>query len=769
MTRLCIYIFLLIMAVSCIKEEAWENGSCSDVVEIGMRMEIVGEDIQTRAVVDPAISESTQVQDVIKNFWVLQYDGTSDDAKLVGEPRYYPDMSEFLAPVGGGGHGGHVKLVRSSGDNRVVILANTFDPLMTFPKDEDFADLKKRCKEVTGPESFLASSGNDRYVMFNGSTVVKVNDGVTVSCLLMRNVAKVSVRLINSSSDVTINSWQIKNIPSVSYFYTDYELPSEFPSLNDCRLIDYSVVTPDDPIVPKADPAAQYAETSFTFYIPVNKRGTDERVTGQSLKNSYAPTGATYLQVNASYAGGSPIQYTFYLGENLTTDFNLHPNHAYEYEFDISARGDADADSRVKELGLVDFTESELANCYMINPAQTEGVRRTFMIPVARVDEFWGNKGYENVPNYTLGASKPWRVEIIACNFDNSEEKVKFTKSTGAGSNDYFEFTVAPGTVGNAIVALYANDDQACWSWHLWITDYAPEEAYSKAPEAGVYSYSVTGGVVHRYEGTIWQEGGEYEKRFIMDRNLGAWGANYPEKGNGTGTMYFQYGRKDPIFGNASTGFEKFSTYPYNDIIKDSSDPVASLLFAVNNPLTYITGSWGAWTIGNKYNPSTVDKGIVWMDPYTSSKNTDSPKTKSIFDPCPAGYVVPESGTWNDFRRQDASRPTTNINVSGSMFRNFPAFTSSNRGCYYWPYSEKDGAAVDAPSEPVYYPATGIKQPSGSVSGHTSTIYSMTSTIENSTHMRSMTITATTLNLNRDDITINLAAPVRCVTERDVQ
>ena len=72
------------MAVSCIKEEAWENGSCSDVVEIGMRMEIVGEDIQTRAVVDPAISESTQVQDVIKNFWVLQYDGTSDDAKLVG-------------------------------------------------------------------------------------------------------------------------------------------------------------------------------------------------------------------------------------------------------------------------------------------------------------------------------------------------------------------------------------------------------------------------------------------------------------------------------------------------------------------------------------------------------------------------------------------------------------------------------------------------------------------------------------------------------------
>ena len=64
-------------------------------------------------------------------------------------------------------------------------------------------------------------------------------------------------------------------------------------------------------------------------------------------------------------------------------------------------------------------------------------------------------------------------------------------------------------------------------------------------------------------------------------------GANYPNGGNGTGTMYFQYGRKDPIFGNTSTGFEKFSTYPYNDIIKDSPDPVASLLFAVLSNIYY--------------------------------------------------------------------------------------------------------------------------------------------------------------------------------------
>ncbi len=763
MTRLCRYIFLLIMAVSCIKEEAWENGSCSDVVEIGMRMEIVGEDIQTRAVVDPAISESTQVQDVIKNFWVLQYDGTSDDAKLVGEPRYYPDMSEFLAPVWGGGHGGHVKLVRSSGDNRVVILANTFDPLMTFPKDEDFADLKKRCKEVTGPESFLASSGNDRYVMFNGSTVVKVNDGVTVSCLLMRNVAKVSVRLINSSSDVTINSWQIKNIPSVSYFYTDYELPSEFPSLNDCRLIDYSVVTPDDPIVPKADPAAQYAETSFTFYIPVNKRGTDERVTGQSLKNSYAPTGATYLQVNASYAGGSPIQYTFYLGENLTTDFNLHPNHAYEYEFDISARGDADADSRVKELGLVDFTESELANCYMINPAQTEGVRRTFMIPVARVDEFWGNKGYENVPNYTLGASKPWRVEIIACNFDNSDEKVKFTKSTGAGSNDYFEFTVAPGTVGNAIVALYANDDQACWSWHLWITDYAPEEAYSKAPEAGVYSYSVTGGVVHRYEGTIWQEGGEYEKRFIMDRNLGAWGTSYPEDGNGNGTVYFQYGRKDPFFGRKSVGFGVFGSEDYSDM--ESSLTVE---YAIHNPLKYIsTSSRTAWTSGNEYNPDSFDGTIIWQDPKTR-KGGENEGGKSIFDPCPAGYCIPKSSTWSDFRAQTTAKPTTNINSSEAILRGFPGFGSTNIGLYYWPYPSAGDISV--PTQPVYYPATGVIQNNNILSHYApgTTVYMHSDKAVSTNNPYYFNATLTSLGSNTG-LGRAHGGQIRCVTERDVQ
>jgi len=753
------------MAVSCIKEQAWENGSCSDVVEVGMRMEIVGEDIQTRAVVDPAISESTQVQDVIKNFWVLQYDGTSDAAKLVGEPRYYPSMSEFLAPVGDEGYGGRVKLVRSSGDNRVVILANTFDPLMTFPKDEDFADLKKRWKEVTGPESFLASSGNDRYVMFNGSTVVKVNDGVNVSCLLKRNVAKVSVRLINSSSDVTINSWQIRNIPSISYFYTDdYALPSEFPSLNDCRLIDYPVVTPDDPIGPNADPAASSAETSFTFYIPVNKRGTDERVTGQALKNSYAPTGATYLQVNASYAGGSPIQYTFYLGENLTTDFNLRPNHAYEYEFNISARGDADADSRVKELGLVDFTQSELANCYMINPAQTEGVRRTFMIPVARVDEFWGNKGYENVPNYTLGATKPWRVEIIACNFDNSDENVKFTKSTGVGSNDYFEFTVAPGTVGNAIVALYASDDQACWSWHLWITDYAPEEAYSKTPEAGVYSYSVTGGVVHRYEGTIWQEGGEYEKRFIMDRNLGAWNTGY--NGGGNGTLYFQFGRKDPQFGNRSNiTVGKFTTVNIKD---DNIDLANTVQYSVQNPLTLIyPGGRTEWTKGNDYNPDIFDETIIWQDPKTK-KGGENAGGKSIFDPCPIGYCVPKAGTWNDFRINTAEKPTTNINAGTEMNRGFLYYnggSSPSYMCFYWPFPTN--GSTDLPPMTVTYPIYGFKDASQSVGSITSLNFAYSSTPSSRTYAKTFKIYPETID-PQSNYQRNLAFGVRCVTSNDV-
>lgn len=747
------------------KDPLQESNVSTDVVEISIDLEVSGDNAETKAVIDQEIGTGVSLSEVIMNFWVLQYDGVGDGAKLIGEPQYYNDMSVFLKPSAEGGHGGRVKLIRSSGKNKIVILANTFDPLMTFLKDSNFSDLKKRWRSVTDPESFLSSSGENVYLMFNGSTDVVVDDNVVVSCLLKRNVAKVVINLVNSSSNVTIESWQIKNVPSISYLYTDYSLPINFPAIVDFTTIDYPVVNPSAPLRPTSDGTSDQSEAEYIVYLPVNRRGSVPDMITESQKNQYAPSSATYLQVNASYDGGIPIQYTFYLGENLTTDFNLNPNRSYSYDFVITAKGDAETDSRVKELGLVDFTQTELANCYIINPAQMEGVKRKFMIPVRRVDEFWNNDDYEKYSNYTLGSSKNWHVSIIATNFDNSDGKLEFTKSIGKGKDDYFEFTVDPGTVGNAIVALYTDDDQACWSWHLWITDYSPDEAYLKTPQSGVYSYSVTGGAVHRYESNengIWHQ--EYARRFIMDRNLGAWSNGFPgSKLNGV--LYFQFGRKDPFIHSSSYGHDNFKIYPSSDIVRDNDDPAATVMFAVNNPLTFISGDWGTWTKDNKYNPSKVDRSIVWMDPNTSSNYSSSPVTKSIFDPCPPGYCVAKNGTWSDFRAQDISNPTTNLKAGAVMYRGFKPF---DKGFSYWPYP-LSGSSIDVPEQIVFYPAVGVIQPAGNVwYGVNSNIYLKSSTINSNTTQNILHAHNGGISPSRTDITHTHGAPVRCVTVRDV-
>lgn len=754
MKRFVCYILLVLscMLASCVRGLDLVEKTGRNQIEVPVSFSLQGESLPTRGIVDESITDMTQISKIIRNIWVIQYDGISEDAALIGEPQYIADMSSF---------DGKLSLVESASENRIVVIANTFDPLMTFPQASDYGDLKARFMSVEDELSFMPSSGQDNYLIFSGSIVARLDDPTSaLELVLKRNVARIDVTIINSSEEVTINSWQLRSVPSVSYYLNDYTLPDEFPSVNNMHLIDFPLQRPASSLTPPGQDA-EPVKVSFTTYLPVNKRGvagTDD--TPEYMKNFNAPGAATYLQINATYSEDGydyPIQYSFYLGRNLNNDFNLLPNHAYSYEFNITRKGDVSSDHRVKDLGLVDFTQTELANCYIINPAQTEGVPRKFRIPVARVEEFWGGGNYESNPNYSLGSSVEWEVRVIATNFDNSDGKVELTKASGTGSLDVFELTVQPKTTGSAIVALYKkNQSLACWSWHLWITDYAPDEAYLKTPIAGEYEYRVTGGAVHRYQGSIWN--GAYKRRFIMDRNLGAMGLGRPSGGNGTGSMYFQYGRKDPIFGSASYGYKGvFNKFSYKSIVDNDKDPKASLFYSINYPLIFITGGldkdgavsengWGAWTIGNKYCPEVVDTDILWMDP--------NPVEKSIFDPCPPGYCVPDAGVWSDFNSS-----TTNVNNPASPF---PAFGSINSGVYYWPLPHDK-----IPESPVYYPASGIIQGTGSNSG-TTTVYSVTSRRALKTTMSSMSITSSLLSLSRGDIAMNLACPVRCVTVRDV-
>ena len=156
---------------------------------------------------------------------------------------------------------------------------------------------------------------------------------------------------------------------------------------------------------------------------------------------------------------------------------------------------------------------------------------------------------------------------------------------------------------GNAIIAAKDANGNILWSWHIWLTDQPQGQEY------------------YNNAGTM------------MDRNLGATSATPGDIG-ALGLLY-QWGRKDPFLGSSSisSNVNAASTITWpSSVYSDSS--TGTISYATANPSTFITCNY-----------SNYD----WY--YTGSSSTDntrwttSDKSKSIYDPCPAGWRVPDGGS----------------------------------------------------------------------------------------------------------------------------
>ena len=195
---------------------------------------------------------------------------------------------------------------------------------------------------------------------------------------------------------------------------------------------------------------------------------------------------------------------------------------------------------------------------------------------------------------------------------------------------------------GNAVIAAKDADDNILWSWHIWFTDEPQGQEYFK------------------------------NSCIIMDRNLGAISA-IPGDVGALGLLY-QWGRKDPFLGSSSISSnvvaESTLMWPSDVRLDSSSDAIA---YAIANPTTfirYITSSWD-WV------PSTDN--TLW---------TTSSNEKSIYDPCPAGWRVPDGG-------------------SNGLWVNASGFSSD----YEWPFNQTNKgfnfSGIFGSASTIWYPAAG--------------------------------------------------------------
>jgi hypothetical protein len=160
----------------------------------------------------------------------------------------------------------------------------------------------------------------------------------------------------------------------------------------------------------------------------------------------------------------------------------------------------------------------------------------------------------------------------------------------------------------------------------------------------------------------------------MMDRNLGATSATSGDVG-ALGLLY-QWGRKDPFMGSSSISSNTVakSTLTWPSAVSSNSSN-GTIAYATANPTTFV----GASSSPYDWHYSSRDNSL-W---------TTSESSKSIYDPCPAGWRVPDGGSNGVWSK-----------ACGSGFLSFDyTYNSTNEGMNF---SGKFGSAST-----IWYPASG--------------------------------------------------------------
>jgi hypothetical protein len=214
-------------------------------------------------------------------------------------------------------------------------------------------------------------------------------------------------------------------------------------------------------------------------------------------------------------------------------------------------------------------------------------------------------------------------VEVLWESFGTKEIPSKGDLINGIRyeGNDIYFRTSDNFRKGNAGIAAKDESGEILWSWHIWFTDQPEEHIYLN--NAGT----------------------------LMDRNLGATSA-MPGDPDAYG-LYYQWGRKDPFLNASST-----ITWP---TFVWTSESTGNVDYATQNPMTFI-------------GYDADERDWCW---YSNDEMWSAEKT--IYDPCPPGWRVPDGGARGTF-----------ANLMGG-------YDSANKGMSF---------RTDSPSS-AWYPAAG--------------------------------------------------------------
>ena len=290
------------------------------------------------------------------------------------------------------------------------------------------------------------------------------------------------------------------------------------------------------------------------------------------------PDGAMFVLDRAS---GTPVTINFYNVPSVERS-KVYPVGTL---FDEEIPDDNVPEEPIDEPGddATDLSEDGTANCYVVYSAgeykfkTVKGNSSASVGSVVEAEILW--------ETHNDAEEVEENSVILDCSVDEGGEYIRFKTPE----------KIQPG---NALIAALDATGNILWSWHIWIP----------ATEITTDTYGLS-------------------TKHLMDRYLGALGT---ELSTGIGLGY-QWGRKDPFPGPKSKSSGTPMGYsgtirvdhgedpdPEND---DNTLPIGTVSLSIANPTTIYNANNNDWN-------TTTDDGL-WSS------------SKTIYDPCPAGYKVP--------------------------------------------------------------------------------------------------------------------------------
>ena len=711
-----------------------QPGDRAETIEVPLRLHtdkpsVIGKplvnEVYSRAEGDDAPADPEKAaEEAIKNIWVFQYDNKGN--QLIA-PRYYEVNTTIIKEL-------NIRLAEGE-ESRVYVLANTSDP--EWAKDKDLTTIEKFVAYEYPFTEENVEMGKDEYLLMEGNvkeTIKKETDLLPVDIHLTRMMAKISFKYVTAAEakDLVVTRVIINNMPKKMRM-EETPVEENYPGPNDEDFATRSVTI---------DKKLASGEV-YTFYVPANRRGISKN-TDPKLKNNGAPEKALYVQLFiSSKSNGSNFLYTIYLGANDYNDYNVRRNHNYNITLKLNSEK---RDDRVLAAP---------ANCFVL--AHNDEI---MFDPYTRTETAggWKYSDYVNKrdPKKTIvRAAIVWQQpNVIGNNSDQSPEKRR------VWLDEYDRIHVKSGGVnGNALIAGYNADNEIVWSWHIWVNNDRPAELAAAVP---YYTFEWDATKIY------WEQGRTRKGRSVMKCNLGAIDPNRNTKQpSKTFGCFYQWGRKDPfpsgwgITQGGGSGWSAGGAKPYNEsytgqinnnanqkitfsgqgntdngqlfTTQSTSSTRGTIDYTTKHPTiflspfanpashgdaeavaSYIAGTDGDWYWNHADNlwggssfanamqlKITNPNGISYL-------SNNGAVEKSIFDPCPAGWMVPPADMWISFTKTgvntgSADYPSMNTKDSQSV-------NEAARGYNMCMTKEfKNNGLTGAADITVFFPSCGVR------------------------------------------------------------